>query len=310
MATKFQVSHRQEFSYHMNNRFVFFLFLATLFFSANTVTAQTTYFSDGTSASTYGNTTYFSDGSTANTYGNTIYYNSPSGESGTASTYGNTTYYNGINGDSWTASTYGPTTYFNGANGTSGTASTYGNTTYYSGNIFDQCPAHSSYDSLTGKCQCNSGYYSNGSSCVYEIYTYSYPTTPTCPLNSYYNGTSCTCNTGYIVSGSSCVLQQSNYYAPSYSNSNNQTCQLYYGVDSYWDGTKTNTGSLNCGCQAGYSWNSTKTGCVLSTYSPPANSLPGQSDETIGDDYYITNHTCIGLSGNQYSYCVSYAYNH
>ena len=46
---------------------------------------------------------------------------------------------------------------------------------------------------------------------------------------------------------------------------NNQICQDSYGLNSYWDGTKDSNGNLNCGCNAGYGWNITRTVCVINT---------------------------------------------
>ena len=37
---------------------------------------------------------------------------------------------------------------------------------------------------------------------------------------------------------------------------------------------------------------------------------PPLSDEQIGVNYYLQNHTCVGLGGDQYDYCLSYALNH
>lgn len=233
----------------MSKRIVFYIFLGTLLLGASTAAAQTTYFSDGTSATTIGGTTYFSDGSTANTIGGTTYYNGPNGESGTASTIGGTTYYNGTNGDSWTANTIGGTTYYSGTDGTYGTANTIGGTTYYSGNIFNQCPANSSYNSLSDDCKCNYGYKSNGTSCVYSPAIISYPTTPTCPLDAYYSGSSCECDAGYVASGSICITAT-------------LSCQNQYGPDSYGSGSY-------CYCSAGYQFNTAKTYC---TATPPADS--------------------------------------
>jgi hypothetical protein len=41
-------------------------------------------------------------------------------------------------------------------------------------------------------------------------------------------------------------------------------------------------------------------------------SLPStpQNDEAVAESYYHANNTCVGLSGDQYGDCLSYAYNH
>ena len=87
-----------------------------------------------------------------------------------------------------------------------------------------------------------------------------------------------------------------------------QVCSDTYSYQT-WDGTYTSDGKYNCVCDTGYTWSPALQYCV---YSAPTNTAPSptQNDETIGDNYYITNHTCAGLSGDQYGYCVSYAYNH
>jgi len=225
---------------------------SSVFASTCNSIGNTTYCSDGTTYSTIGNTTYGSDGTTYSSIGNTTYVNGPNGYSGTASSIGNTTYYNGTGGDSWTASSIGNTTYINGTNGYSGTISSIGNTSYGSGNAFNQCPANSAYNSSTGKCSCNYGYSVNynKTSCTYTG-TYTAPTTPTCPLNAFYNGSSCSCNYGYVASGGVCIT-------------NTQSCQNTYGSYSYGSGS-------SCYCDSGYAWNSSKTACVAQSYSyiPP-----------------------------------------
>ena len=226
---------------------------------------------------TYGSTTYCSDGTTYNTYGNTTYVNGPNGYSGTANTYGNSTYYNGTGGDNWTANTYGNTTYFNGSNGTSGTANTYGNTTYSDGNVFNICPSNSSYDSLSTKCKCNTGYKVSGSSCIYDYsytsytptYTSTYkPTSTNCPLNSYYLSGSCYCSAGYKINSdkTSCVI------APA--KTDTQSCQETYGINSY------SPTSGKCGCNSGYQWASDNKSCVVS---------PTKTNEQICQDSFGLN---------------------
>ncbi len=261
--------------------FVFTFFFLVLFllnirdvFASTCNTYGNTTYCDGTTYNTYGNTTYGSDGTTYNTYGNTTYVNGPNGYSGTANTYGNTTYYNGTGGDNWTANTYGNTTYVNGNNGTSGTINTYGATSYGDGNVFNTCPANSSYDSLSGKCKCSYGYSvgSSGASCVYSG-TYTAPTTPTCPSNSYYDGiSSCKCNYGYVVSGSGCVYQATNYSnIPTYTGST-YSCPINSHTSS--------TDSTKCQCDSGYQISSTKDACV---------SVPTKTNNQVCADKYRVN---------------------
>ena len=218
---------------------------------------NTTYCDDGTSYSQYGNTVYGSDGTSYSTYGNTTY-----GSNGSScSTYGNTTYCN----DGTSYSQYGNTTY--GSDGSS--YSQYGNTTYGTGGtggggIFTSCPANSSYDSLTSKCKCKSGYVVSGSKCVYDYsfddYDYDsssyypYPTTPTCPLNAYSDGTSCKCNYGYVADGSQCITVT-------------KSCQNEYGINSYGSGSY-------CYCSTGYQFNTAGTMCVPLPEAIKTNILP------------------------------------
>jgi hypothetical protein len=278
----------------------FLLFFFALAFSFNTSTASastcntygnTTYCSDGTSYNTYGNTTYGSDGSTYNTYGGTTYVNGANGYTGSANTYGGTTYYNGSAGDNWTANTYGNTTYINGTNGTTGTINTYGGTSYGDGNAFSTCPANSTANS-SGKCSCNYGYSVNSgkTACVYTGTSYSAPTTSSCPLNSYSNGTSCTCNYGYSVSGGSCVAIT-------------QVCQNKYGYNSYGSGT-------SCYCSTGYQWNSTQTSCVATTYTAPSSvttppSTGGGSCSSFGAGSEVHGSLCYCSTGYQWNGAIN-----
>lgn len=236
--------------------FIPILFFLTLFvFNAEVVFASsctqignTTYCDDGTSYNQIGNTIYGSDGSSYNQIGNTTYGNDGS----SCNQIGNTTYCS----DGTSYNQIGNTIY--GSDGSS--YNQIGNTTYGSGNTYSTCPANSSKDSLTGKCSCDYGYSVNYSktSCVYTGTTYTAPTTPTCPLNSYANSSGkCTCNYGYVVSasGSSCVYQGSTYSnTPTYSATQN-TCPINSHTSA--------TDSTMCQCDAGYQPNATKDGCSL-----------------------------------------------
>ncbi len=166
----------------------------------------------------------------------------------------------------------------------------------------------SQYNSLLSRCECMSGYEYNGSSCAYKSTSYSSSSgysgasSYACPANSHTSltePTKCDCNSGYQVNSTrtACVLPNNAL--------NNQTCINSYGAYSNWDGTKTATGLINCACQGGYDWNNSKSTCVAIVAKPQY-----QNDELIGKNYYLTNRTCVGLSDNQYSYCIGYAYNH
>lgn len=153
---------------------------------------------------------------------------------------------------------------------------------------------------------------SSYSSPSYGGYDYSYTTTPTCPLNSYYDGvSSCKCNYGYSVSGNSCVSQDSLCqdqlgYSSSYDSLNN-TCKCTYGYVIGSSGQCTNANSVcsaqiglmsqynnsskKCECMYGYEYNGSS--CVYkaqnpsyaptpasSSYSCPSNSHLSPADQT------------------------------
>jgi|GEM_PF-2168446 len=264
-------------------KILIFSFIIICLFGARNVFASTcntigntTFCDDGTTYNTIGNTTFGSDGSTYNTIGNTTFVNGPNGYSGTANTIGNTTFYNGSGGDNWTANSIGNTTFINGSNGTNGTINTIGNTSFGSGNVFYTCPtnSHTSYID-SSKCTCDTGYVISGSSCVYD---YSVPTTPTCPLNSYYDGvSSCKCNYGYSISGDSCIAIT-------------QVCQNKYGYNSYGSGT-------SCYCSIGYQWNTTQTACIATQTTPtcPINSYESGTYCKCNYGYQnnLTNDGCV-----------------
>lgn len=157
-------------------------------------------------------------------------------------------------------------------------------------------------------------YYNNSSGYSapsYSGYSYAYPTTPTCPLNSYYDGvSSCKCNYGYSVSGGSCVSQDSLCwaqlgYSSSYDSLNN-TCKCNYGEVIGSSGKCTsassvcteqiglmsqyNSTSKKCECMYGYEYNGSS--CVYKatnysvTYPPSSNSYtacPGNSHISTTD---------------------------
>lgn len=147
------------------------LFITTFFFTKDVFAVScrqngnTTYCDDGTTYRQNGNTVYGSDGTTYRQNGNTTY----GSDGSTFRQNGNTTY--GSNGVNCTQ---------NGNKMFCSDGSSYftnGNTTYGNGgNVFNSCPANSSYDSSSGKCQCWDGYKVDGSICVYD---YSYNTQPT-----------------------------------------------------------------------------------------------------------------------------------
>jgi hypothetical protein len=184
--------------------------------------------------------------------------------------------------------------------------------------------------------------YDSGNTSVY------YPTTPSCPTNSYYDGiSSCKCNYGYVSSGGSCVSGNSmcwaqTGYSSSYdSTTNSCKCDYgyvigssgqcvyktttkptsYSGTSGYTAGTSNCplnshiliTDSTKCQCDYGYQVDSTKTSCIQTVYIPsytPSYTPPPQNNEEIGKNYYIKNKTCVGLSGDSFGACMGYAVNH
>jgi len=243
--------------------------------SSCTKIGSSTYCSDGTSYTQIGNSLYGSDGSSYNRIGSTIY---GSGGSSIISSCSSNSSYDSLSGKC--KCRYG---YVVGASGQCVSGSSY---------CYSKIGLMSQYDSLSNTCKCMVGYEFNGSSCVYKKKNYS--NTPTlstlsnCPLNSHAStallagctstsgfsvttgarcstGTAtCQCDLGYQVNSTktACVIA-----IPSTTTANNQACSNAYGLNSIWDGTKTATGLLNCGCQTGYSWNITKTTCVITINS-------------------------------------------
>jgi len=118
--------------------------------------------------------THYSNGATSNTDALGItHYSDPSGLNGTSSTdfLGNT-HYDFSNGTSGTISTdMLGIAHVNDNSGNSGTAYTDGlGITHNSGDFFltNNCPVNSTYDPLSKKCKCNTGYVASGSSCIYQ----------------------------------------------------------------------------------------------------------------------------------------------
>jgi hypothetical protein len=133
--------------------------------------------------------------------------------------------------------------------------------------------------SITGGSQGTylNNYYSNSSaSNYYPTSSYSYPTTPTCPISSYYNGSSCTCNSGYLVKNGSCVNADS-------------VCWSQTGIMSSYDSV-TNS----CKCSSGYVIGTSGT-CIYQApvytnpvYSPPVSTCPLHSYQSFTDSTQCT----------------------
>ena len=121
----------------------------------------------------------------------------------------------------------------------------------------------------------------------------SYPTTPTCPLNSYYDGvSSCKCNYGYTVSGGNCVSQDSLCqsqigYSSSYDSSNN-TCKCDYGyvLNKY---QQCQSATLVCSDQIG----------LMSQYNSYTNKCECMSG------YYYNGSSCVYKNTDSYGQSAS-----
>lgn len=167
-------------------------------------------------------------------------------------------------------------------------------------------------------------YYKNSSGSTYTPSPAYYPTTPSCPINSYYDGvSSCKCSFGYAVSGSSCVsldsmCQDQLGYSSSY-DSLSSSCKCSYGYvigdygqctsASQWCSSKIgimsqyNNSSKKCECMSGYEYNGTK--CEYkshSSYTPtytdsattcPANALAIGTDCYCKSGYLASGSICI-----------------
>ncbi len=155
-------------------------------------------------------------------------------------------------------------------------------------------------------------YYKNSSSGYTSPSTYSsytYPTTPTCPINSYYDGiSSCKCNYGYEVSGSSCVSSDSvcwsqTGYSSSYDSvSGNCKCNYGYVIgssgqcvsgNSYCIGkiglmSQYNSISKTCECMSGYQYDGSSCVYKKTSYTPSSaytapSSCPDHSSTSLTD---------------------------
>lgn len=145
---------------------------------------------------------------------------------------------------------------------------------------------------------------------------YGYSSTPTCPINSYADGTSCKCNYGYAVSGSSCVSQDSLChdqlgYSSSF-NSLNNTCKCNSGyvigasgqctsASSYCSAkiglmSQYNSSTKTCECMIGYEYDGLsckyKTTDYSNSYTPsyssPSATCPINSHESVNDSNKCT----------------------
>lgn len=140
-------------------------------------------------------------------------------------------------------------------------------------------------------------YYNDTSGGSYSP-SYSYPTTPTCPLNSYYDGiSSCKCSYGYSVSGSSCVSNDSLCWSQTGYNSSydslTASCKCSYG-NIIGSSGKCENASLYCSAKIGlmsqYNSLSKKCECMIG-YEFNGSSCVYKST-TYSADTYSNSNTC------------------
>ncbi|MBI2103758.1 YHYH domain-containing protein [Candidatus Woesebacteria bacterium] len=156
------------------------------------------------------------------------------------------------------------------------------------------CPSMSSYNSLTDKCECYSGYIASGDQCIsvnqYCWNNYGYGSTYS------YLSDSCECSYGYVMDSSGqCTLGSSvcsdKYGFHSRYNSADNTCECSYGYrfnssgtkcisddeacqEVYGYGSKATISGDKCECKYGYIWEGNR--CVLDTsdYEESAVNIP------------------------------------
>ena len=135
---------------------------------------------------------------------------------------------------------------------------------------------------------CYSSTYDSSDYSNYDSSDYSYPSTPTCPLNSYYDGSSsCKCNYGYVVDGGSCVSADSIChdqlgYSSSY-DSLTESCKCSYGY------------MINGGqCVYGNTYCRSKLG-LYSSYNSSSKSCECDSGYTLDD-----SNQCVKKQNNVY----------
>lgn len=119
------------------------------------------------------------------------------------------------------------------------------------------------------------------------------PTTPTCPLMSYYDSITgnCKCYSGYVASGDRCISQD-------------QACQDSFGFNS-----RFNSLHDSCECRYGYVWNEARTKCVDGNqacwdkygYNATYDSLDNSCKCSYGYVWSDGKDTCISQS----QYCTN-----
>lgn len=235
-------------------------------------------FSNYSSADVYVNGYYRSNG----TYVNGYYRSSPD-----SNPYNNYSYPGNYNPYTGVTAPGNPDTYLRNYYGGSSGGSSGGS--YYhipTPTPTPSCPLMSSYNSISGTCQCYSGYVTDGSSCVsglsycWDKYGY----------NSSYNSLkkSCECDSGYELKYGTCTriqkatnLNYPLYYptptpTPTCNNgyllrsgqciTHTQDCINNFGPNV--SGVKGDGNNSSCSCSPGYSWNTSRTACAYQTPVP------------------------------------------
>jgi len=121
-------------------------------------------------------------------------------------------------------------------------------------------------------CGCKDGYTYNNRQCVTydQSCNISYPNTIFLKIDDTDGRRICDCKTGYVWNEqrTGCII------APIIpTKTNDQVCQDSYGSNSNWNGTKNDKGGLTCDCKIGYTWNYSRTECILISPTPTPTSM-------------------------------------
>ena len=116
-------------------------------------------------------------------------------------------------------------------------------------------------------CGCKDGYTQKNGNCVTydQSCNINYPNSKFLKFDDTDGHRVCDCKTGYVWNDqkTGCIiapLVPVKTIAPI--KSNDQICSDEYGLNSNWDGTKTDDGKINCGCKNGYLWDEQRTICI------------------------------------------------
>ncbi len=149
------------------------------------------------------------------------------------------------------------------ADGTYSPSCTCGGGSYTTYPSIPTCPLFSSYNSLTEKCECYSGYIASGSQCISQ--------TQACQnelgYSSRYDSLSgtCECSYGYVIGSSGTCISGSSFcwnkygYSSTY-DSLSKSCECNYGYRFNLSGTKCISDNEACQEQFGYNSKATFTG--------------------------------------------------